>query len=144
MGLKSLVKKAGKKAFIEYNPATNALYTTGAVINRATGGKGPLTVREALKGKKPVVYSDVTRAASGYQGKTPGSGPWRLPVANRATTTGAGKLAATVVHDVVAPTADAAAKGLFGVSLKTLAWGTAGAGAGYLVLRDRKRSPSRR
>jgi hypothetical protein len=55
----------------------------------------------------------------------PDAGQWRLPVANRATTTGVGQLVATVVTDVATPAADAASKGLFGVDLKVVAW-TAG------------------
>ena len=131
--LKKAAKKTGKLALVT-NPPANVLYTTGSVLNRATGGKGALTLYGATKKNAPTVkYSTFTQAASGYQGKAPTSGTWALPVANRSTTKGTGQLAATIIKDVAAPAADAASQGLFGVSLPALAWTAAGVGAAVLV-----------
>lgn len=102
--------------------ATKGLYALGAALNAATGGKtqtysATTAVKQGIDPKKQT-YSTFTQAASGYQSATPGGGQWGLPVANKATV----KLAAETAKAV----GDAAAEGLFGVSLTTLALGAAG------------------
>ncbi|MFA5944611.1 MAG: hypothetical protein WC876_09115 [Candidatus Thermoplasmatota archaeon] len=110
-------------------------FALGAGVNQLTGGKTTTyNVWKAASGKAPApTYSVVTQAASGYQGATPGAGSWALPVVNRSTTKGAGQLVKVAIQDVVAPAADAASKGLFGMSLPALAWTAAGGAAVLLV-----------
>ena len=130
---KKLAKRAAKVAVVT-NPAANLLYTGGAAANRLTGGNGPLLLRDGLKGKKPVTFSQTTQALSGYQGRDPGRGTQRLPLANRSTTTGVGKVAATVVKDVAAPVLTQTTKTVFGVDPKVIAWGALGTAAGLGTL----------
>lgn len=110
-------------------------FAVGARVNQLTGGKTTTyNVWKAASGKAPApTYSLATQALSGYQGATPGAGTWAVPVANRATTKGAGEVVKTVIEDVAKPAADAASDALFGVDLKTLAWVAAGTGAAVFL-----------
>jgi|ERR1041385_4281441 hypothetical protein len=107
-------------------------YALGAGLNQLTGGKTTTyNIYKAASGKAPApTFSLATQALSGYSSATPKQGQYGIPLVNRGTTKLVGKVAATTIHDVVAPAADAAAKGLFGVSLKTVAWTAAGAVVG--------------
>lgn len=125
------VKSLAKKAAL-MQPAVALPFAAGAAVNKLTGGKTTTyKAWEAGMGKAPApAYSKTIQAASGYQGARPGQGKQGLPLLNRATTTGLGTVASTVIKDVVAPAADAASEGLFGVSLKTLGWVAAGSAVG--------------
>lgn len=129
MSLKSKLKKAGKAALVT-NPLANVLYTGGAALNKATGGTGPLLLKDAVKNKAPVQFSTTTQAFSGYQGAVPNQGRQGLPLVNAATPRVVGQVATTIIREAVAPAANEVSKGLFGVSLKTVAWTAAGAAVG--------------
>lgn len=78
----------------------------------------------------PATYSPVTQALSGYQGDTPGSGTWGLPIFNPSTP--------RVVGDIL----DATTKGLLGLDLKTVALIAGGIAALALLPRSSDRASS--
>jgi hypothetical protein len=69
-----------------YNPTVWGLYALGGGINTLTGGDtATYWAPAAVKDSTGTTYSNVTQALSGYQGDTPGSGSWGLPIVNPAT-----------------------------------------------------------
>lgn len=68
------------------------LYALGAGLNELTGGNSTTwSPVAAVQGSKKiyadsVTFSGFTQGASGYQGTTPGSGSWQLPIVNETTT----------------------------------------------------------
>lgn len=134
--------KATQQAIVQ-RPTVQGLFVLGGAVNQATGGKTTTyNASQALGGRKPApTYSTTTQALSGYQGDRPGAGVWRAPVVNRSSPRVVGQVAKTVVEEVVAPVANAATEGLFGVSLRTvgIAAGVLGVGLAGLAVHNATR-----
>lgn len=77
-------------------------FALGAGVNELTGGESPTyNVWSAARDSTGTVYSDTTQALSGYQGSTPGSGEWNIPVLNPATARVAGDIVDTVLEETI-------------------------------------------
>lgn len=97
------------EAGLLFVPATYPLFALGAGVNELTGGDSPTyNAWAAAQDSSGTIYSPTTQALSGYQGDTPSSGEWNLPLLNPQTP----RVVGDILHSV--------SEGVLGFDVRTL------------------------